>query len=521
MVSLAFGLRMKNRPTYRPRARARCLFPRVSRAQVATYAVAMLCGVGCDSRREAINDQLAPFRDARTRFDLPKTAASHPMRDKLLPVLEAIYPITTPPAVLEQTQASNFAVTPGIDAKVVIKPGLSLDEQVEAVLLGTAQADAWSFRKNADRPFAEYLQKVKRRVGLAERDQILAVYGKLRLLDFFSSGAAQDPIAKLEPDVKSAVVAMQASFAAQRNAIWQAWMDVKLTARREVADDEPFRPILRRLRAAFGFEEPKPLTWEQAFDDKLKPWATALRADEPLFARITGYDELREQEAYATDTHMRFILDSDASVAALKGLERPKGAPFQVAKVDLGGGYADMTFVLPSKGAPSALKRAMLQALIYAHLFHDFRMLSSSGSDFAERDAENRINPATAIVPERYIGLYAQCASKAALDTLIANFRGEHALLSDLSATGSEDARLKQAHRCIVDGAKGDIYVPSKDDKTDTEGAAPGTRLALFQMLARFERPSAKFEPTRTEEDDQMDDVAAKLKALRKQRATN
>jgi hypothetical protein len=166
----------------------------------------------------------------------------------------------------------------------------------------------------------------------------------------------------------------------------------------------------------------------------------------------------------------------------------------------------------------SSLKKAWLRAVIYGHLLHDFQMLSAAGSDWAERDADNRIDSTTAVVPDAYDPLYAKCGSGAAVDTLVKYYGGKYAFLNDLSGAKDEDAIHAVAHRCVIDGADGKIHVPPKGDKTDVEGPAPGSYLALRQMMARFsdmDLTVAKMaDETPTAEDETIDENEKLLKAL-------
>ena len=78
---------------------------------------------------------------------------------------------------------------------------------------------------------------------------------------------------------------------------------------------------------------------------------------------------------------------------------------------------------------------------------------------------------------------------------------------------------LDQAHQCVIEGARGDIHVPAKDDDKDVEGPAPGSRLAIYQMLARFENMDADVaamgQDKRTAEDDVIDEGEAILQAIK------
>ena len=89
------------------------------------------------------------------------------------------------------------------------------------------------------------------------------------------------------------------------------------------------------------------------------------------------------------------------------------------------------------------------------------------------------------------------------------------------TANGNPDAVLNAAHECVIEGARGDIHVPAKDDDKDVEGPAPGSRLAIYQMLARFEKfdvdTAALAGDKRMAEDDTIEEQEKLLKQLKAQ----
>jgi hypothetical protein len=88
-----------------------------------------------------------------------------------------------------------------------------------------------------------------------------------------------------------------------------------------------------------------------------------------------------------------------------------------------------------------------------------------------------------------------------------------------MGANGDSEAVLGAAHKCVIEGAAGDIHVPAKGDDKDTEGPAPGSRLAIYQMLARFENVDVNMarmaNDVTTPEDEEIDEMEAKLRAIR------
>ena len=205
--------------------------------------------------------------------------------------------------------------------------------------------------------------------------------------------------------------------------------------------------------------------------------------------------------------------------AKAKGVKIDPELGFGVHREDLGGGYNELTFVFSRKLSGTSLKKAFLRSIVYGKLLTDFGMLATAGSDFAQRDENNVIDSKTAVVPDKYDPLYAKCGSAAALDTFITHYKGKYPFLADLPANGNSDAILNTAHKCVIEGAKGDIHVPAKNDDKDVEGPAPGSRLALYQMLARFESLDVNMakmgSEQKTEEDEVIEDAEAVLKRLK------
>ncbi len=154
-------------------------------------------------------------------------------------------------------------------------------------------------------------------------------------------------------------------------------------------------------------------------------------------------------------------------------------------------------------------------------MLSDFGMLATAGSDFAVRSGDNVIDSTTAVVPDKYDPLFARCGSAAAIDTFINHYGKEFEILQGLPSVKKPEVLLATAHECVIDGARGDIHVPAKDDDKDVEGAAPGSRLGLYQMLARFENMDADVaamgQDKRTAEDDTIDEGEAILQRIKAQ----
>ena len=256
---------------------------------------------------------------------------------------------------------------------------------------------------------------------------------------------------------------------------------------------------------------------------QFKEWGSTIKENEDLLIAMLNMKDLRDREEFLGDTHSLWVMEgSDKVPAKAKKLRPDKAMGFSALREDLGGGYNDMTYVFAKGLSGPALKKAYLRSIIYGQLLHDFGMLATAGSDFAERTADNVIDATTAVVPDEYDPLYAKCGSAAAIDTFINNYKDKYPILADLPADSNPDNILNQAHECVIEGARGKIHIPPKDDEKDVEGPAPGSRLALFQMLARFENIDVNMarmgNDVVTEEDEKIDDIEAKLKAMRDKR---
>jgi hypothetical protein len=480
---------------------------------------------GCDSREKELSRQMDLEKGEKKKVDLSAAEIpAYPMRDKLMPVLEKIYPLQKVPPVLESEEVTddvhNYEVQAGVDAVVKLRVGLTDEQKIKAIIMGTAEADAWAFRSDSRRDYADLVNRVKRGYGDDQKEAILKQYANLRLLQFFNNAEAQAAIDALPGEVKGTVQAVQQHYVNDKQKVWEDWMAVKMYARRVVAGDEPFRGVLRTIKKELGKEEPPPLTWEQSMDGPFLAWAKEIRDNEELFIKLTDLRDLKDREEYLNETHSMWVVEGSAKVP--EKAKKTKVDPqlgFGVHREDLGGGYNELTFVFSRNLGGTALKKAFLRSIVYGQLLTDFGMLATAGSDFAQRDENNVIDSKTSVVPDKYDPLYARCGSAAALDTFITHYKSKYPFLSDLPAQGDQDSILNAAHKCVIDGAAGDIHVPAKGDMKDTEGPAPGSRLALYQMLARFENIDVNMakmaSEAKTEEDEVIEDAEAVLKRLK------
>ncbi len=487
-----------------------------SRLGLALITIASISSLGCESRQEKLARQLAYQYGDKQKADSSaevKAVPADPMRESLRPVLEALYSGTTLPDVLDAEMIvadpkRPYQLTAGVLAQIRLPFELQRgkkDARARAIVLATAEADAWVFRKNARKDYAEHINKLKLSFDEKTRDQVLAIYADLKLLEFFSNSETDALMEKLPADVKPGVVALSKEYKGQSEAIWNKWMGVKMMARREVASDQPFRPVLKSIRKDLGRAEPEPIAFASAHDPELSPWGDAVDKEEGLMKLLTNLTELRDQEEFRNDTHALWLIEGSERIPAKASkVKIDEDMGFGVYRDDLGMGYNEFVFVFPKKSKDSQRKRAYLKSHIYRHMFNDYQMLATAGTDFDG-----------GIVPDKYDGEYARCGSEAAVDALVAGYNGKFSLLGGMKESlASGDKRLKKAHECIIDRCSPDIANPAEDDPKNIEGPAPSSRLAFFQMMARFENEISTSAMRKTrEKSDAVKDAEAFLNA--------
>ncbi|MCA9697761.1 MAG: hypothetical protein KC431_09580, partial [Myxococcales bacterium] len=451
-------------------------------SSIALALAVLTIGACGESREERMRRQLeydsAGPNGGNPADEVPKIPP-HPTRDALAPVLADLYGADSPPDVQEaeiSVAGQDYEITnPGALAIVNIKSGMTKGEQAKAIIKGVAEADAFAVRSDGELYFPEQLNKIKYSFGADQRDLIRKVYGDLRLLDYLASEKCDAAVAKLDGELQTAVKELKDDYVGRKDEIWGEWMGVKMYARRVVAYDQPFKPLLRSLRKQFGMKEPEPITWESAHDAPFKDWAQTINKDDELFKMLTNLSELRDQEEFRADTHARWAIQgSDMIPAEAKKTKIEAELGFGVYREDLGGGYQEMTFIFDPKLKGDKLKEAYLHSLIYRQVFSDFATLSAAGGDFEGGQ-----------VPDKHDPDYAYCASRMALDGMIVDYGPDKPLLSGLKPSiPDEDKMITNAVECVLVRVPEGINRGTPDD--EARPPAPATRNAFFQMLARF-----------------------------------
>jgi hypothetical protein len=506
--------------------------------RVLPLALAVAAGsvTGCgESRKEKLEREMA-YANAGKKTDgagnpIPDIPPD-PVREALRPLLAEIYSNKERlPDVVEADidvkDGLNYALTPGVMAVIRVKKGLPKDEKIKAIVQGTAEADSWTFRKNARSDYGGIIEKIKYSYGDPTKDKILRAYADLKLIAFFNSPEAAKAMGELPAEVKGTVEAMQKDYSEGRDAHWNKWMEVKMYARRKVGGDEPFRSVLRQISRDLGQEEMPPRTFADSVDPQFKGWVSEIQNDEKLLILLTNMKELKDRVEFLGETHTIWAVQGSELVPEkARNVTIDKETGYGFFREDLGGGYNDLTFVFSSKLSGDSLKRAFIHSMLFRQLLTDYQMLATAGGDFAKKGPDGGVDPNTSVVPDKYDPLYARCGATAALDTMLVGYGGTFKLLAGMSSKMKDaNKALTAAHKCIIEGAKPDIKIPAKDDEFDVEGPAPASRLAIYQMLARFEKidvdTAALAGDKRMAEDDAIDEQEKLLKQLKAQAEAN
>jgi len=498
-----------------------------------TLSLALVAGAltACGEGRQEMLERELAYQKAGRKDDKGNPIPDIPpdeTREALRPLLVKLYsnPDRLPDVQDGEVEGERtYSLSPGALAVITVKKGLSKTEKAKAIIRGVADADAWVPRKNARKEYGLLVEKLKYSYKEETMGRVLAAYPELKLVAFFSTPEANAAIGELSGEAKAAAEALKTEYVDGRDQVWKKWMEVKMYARRLVGQDEPFRPVLKRIAKEFGQEEVPPKPFTESVAAPFKPWAEAIAADEKLVILLTNLKELRERQDFLSEAHTLWVIEGTPEVPErAQGVAIDKKIGYGFFREDLGGGYNDLVFVFSKKLGGSELKRAFLHSILFRQLLSDFMMLSTAGTDFAARGPDGRPEVGTSIVPDKYDPLYASCGGTAALETMLASYAGKYELFNGLpSRVKDSQAALNAAHKCIIEGAKGEIKIPPKDDEFDTQGPAPASRDAVFQMLARFENitfnASVLAGDKRTEEDDAIDENEALLKKLKAEAA--
>lgn len=140
--------------------------------RVLPLALAVVAGgvLACgESRKEKLEREMA-YANAGKKVDeagnpIPDIPPD-PTREALRPLLTELYGNKERlPDVLEADISTgdglNYSITPGVMSVVRIRKGLSKEDKAKAIVQGIAEADSWTFRKNARRDYGGLIEKIK------------------------------------------------------------------------------------------------------------------------------------------------------------------------------------------------------------------------------------------------------------------------------------------------------------------------------------------------------------------------
>lgn len=399
-----------------------------------------------------------------------------------------------------------YEVRPGPPLNLAVYAGLEGAERVEAILLVAAEAHLW-----AQPEIADLLYRLRSSFGSKVERAFSRAYGQLRLLVYLADPAHQARITELPDAVRPTVEALRAERIEQGAQIWRQWLAVSGGARQMMAAHEPLASTLAGARVALGLSPLPSGSFVESVDPPLRTYAAALAGDDELFTLLVGWRKPADLDLFRLRPRARWVVGGSRGGSSegptMAEAQPVPGASFRIVEEDYGDGRF-MTYVFPGSSSARALRRAFVHSLLHRQLMTDWMMLATAGSDFARRDANGIIDSETAVVPDRYDALYAACGSAAALDVLLRHHRKR--ALSGMKPGSTNDKKiLERAHRCVIDGAGGELV-----GSTAAEGPAPATRMALFQMLVRFEKLEQKRRP-RSADDEAIEEAEALLREIK------
>jgi hypothetical protein len=189
------------------------------RTHATTLTLALFAGAlsACGESRQEMLEREVAYAKAGRQDDKGGPSSEIPpdeTREALRPLLTEIYTNKERlPDVLEAdvepTNGRGYVLQPGVLAVVKVKKGLPKAEKARAIILGVAEADAWTFRKNARKEFGSLVEKLKYSYGDETMKKVLDAYPELKLLSVFASPEADKAIGELSGDAKSVAEAMR------------------------------------------------------------------------------------------------------------------------------------------------------------------------------------------------------------------------------------------------------------------------------------------------------------------------
>lgn len=363
---------------------------------------------------------------------------------------------------------ATVAGEPGHELDVVdaLDAATSDEAMIDGILLAAARI-----------PLAqsdELLHRIKRQSGTKALETLREAYASLRVLTTLSDAKTD----ALPEAIRPHIVGAQKRWTARRDDVWNAWLGVPSHALALASSDPRVAPVLMRGQALMGIHTPS-TTFADALDPELRALGTSIATDEPLFRLLTNKRTPRQRKRFLAAPRARW------TIAAPGGRTPHPDTHFSTTIEYVGDGIPYVTFVFDSALSEEQLRRTLIRALIFQSLLSD-SMLFTAGIDFAEVGPDGHVIELDEQVPKKHRAAYAACGSAGALDTLLLRKQSPSPMLHGLApVTTTEDAVLEQAHRCVLAAVQADIAPAPPESLV----RGPATRLALFQMLARFEEP--------------------------------
>jgi hypothetical protein len=182
----------------------------------------LACG---ESRKEKLDREMA-YANAGKKVDESGQpiveVPPDPTREALRPLLTELYSNKERlPDVLEADidvkDGLPYALQPGVMSVIRVKKGLSKEDKIKAIVLGTAEADSWAFRKNSRRDYGAIIEKLKYSYGDETKEKILRTYADLKLIAFFNSAEGKKALDQLPGEVKGVALAMKQDYTDNRD----------------------------------------------------------------------------------------------------------------------------------------------------------------------------------------------------------------------------------------------------------------------------------------------------------------
>jgi hypothetical protein len=480
--------------------------------RVLPLALVVCAGLACGESRQEKLAREASYANAGKKDDVsaptPEIPAD-PTREALRPLLTEIYgnKERLPDVVaadLSNEDGLPYQVTAGVLSVVRVKKGLSNEDKVKAIILGTAEADSWTFRKNARRDYADLIQKIKYSYGDDTKEKLLRIYADLKLVAFFNSpeSAKADvdgPAGRASRPPSRRCGPSTSSSKRQVLAEWMARQALRAShGRRRRAVPRGAAPASRselgqggaaRASASGGRHRPR----------QFKEWVAeiASRREAHLIVLTSMKDAQGPRGEFLGETHTIWAIQGSNRDPG-EGQERSSDRQGQrLRRASARTSAAATTTSRSCSARSSAARRAQagLPALdaCYSQLLTDYQMLVDRGRRLRgqarcrrrdrphHRDRPRQVRPALRPLrrdrgPRHHAHRLLQ--------------QGLQAARRAWPRTCNPDAALGIAHKCIIEGARGDVRTSRPRTTTRTPRAPRPPAASRSTRCSRASRSS-------------------------------